>query len=78
MSKEEDDITKEIERFWGDVKMSEGVLLSEKEKYATSLKNGVGDDFINHLDNPPPSKRRIFHDYFKNLFKNLFKKKSRV
>lgn len=73
MSKEEVDITKEIGRFWDDVKMSEGILLSEKEKYATSLKNGVGDDFINHLDNPP-SKRRIFHNYFKNLFK----KKSRV
>lgn len=43
----------EIKGFWGDIKATEEQLSYERQNYAKTLKNGLGEDIINHLNNPP-------------------------
>ena len=43
----------EINGFWGDIKATEEQLSYERQNYARRLKNGLGEDIINYLDNPP-------------------------
>ena len=50
-------LNKEIDGFWGDKKESERELSYERNNYARRLKNGLGDDIINYLNNPPKPKK---------------------
>lgn len=43
----------EIKGFWGDIKATEEQLSYERQNYAKSLKNGLGNDIIKYLNNPP-------------------------
>lgn len=43
----------EIKAFYGDIKSTEDILSFEREKLARTLKNGLGDEIKNYLNNPP-------------------------
>lgn len=43
----------EIKAFYGDLKATEDILSYERENLARTLKNGLGDEIIEHLNNPP-------------------------
>jgi hypothetical protein len=43
----------EIKAFYGDLKATEDILSHNRESLAKSLKNGLGEDFVNYLNNPP-------------------------
>lgn len=43
----------ELKAFWGDRKATEDKLSYEQKNYARRLKNGLGDDIISYLNNPP-------------------------
>ena len=64
------DILREIKGLRDDEKSGLITITAEKENFAKSLKNGLGEAMIEHLNNPPkPSlwtrlKRRI-----RNIFK---------
>lgn len=47
------DLEREISGFWGDIKATEDKLSYDRQNYARTLKNGLGEDIINHLNNPP-------------------------
>jgi hypothetical protein len=47
------EILREIKGLRDDKKSGSIVLSAEKEKFAKSLKNGLGEAMINHLNNPP-------------------------
>ena len=49
----EENRIKQINGFWGDIKMTEEKLSYERENIARALKNGLGEDIKNYLDNPP-------------------------
>jgi hypothetical protein len=61
----------EIDAFWGDIKATEEQLSYERQNYARTLKNGLGDDIIKQLNKPPKSKlvqkvkNRIYKFYYK-------------
>jgi hypothetical protein len=67
---ETDDILREIKGLRDDEKSGLITITAEKENFAKSLKNGLGEAMIEYLNNPPkPSlwtrlKRRI-----RNIFK---------
>lgn len=65
----------EINGFWGDIKATEEQLSYERQNYAKSLKNGLGEDIITYLTNPP---KRTWWQRFKyrvNYWR--YKRKSR-
>jgi hypothetical protein len=63
----------EIQAFYGDIKATEDILSYERENYAKTLKNGLGNDIINHLNNPPkPNHWKGFKMRLKRWWKNLF------
>lgn len=43
----------EINAFYGDLKATEEILSYERENLARALKNGLGEDIKEYLDNPP-------------------------
>ena len=43
----------EIDGFWGDIKATQELLSYERESFAKTLKNGLGDDIKNYLSKPP-------------------------
>lgn len=43
----------EINAFYGDLKATEKILSYERENLARALKNGLGEDIKEYLDNPP-------------------------
>ena len=43
----------EIKAFYGDLKATEDILSYEREKLARDLKNGLGEEIKEYLDNPP-------------------------
>ena len=43
----------EIKGFYGDIKATEDILSYERENIARILKNGLGDEIISYIDNPP-------------------------
>jgi hypothetical protein len=47
----------EIKGFWGDIKATEEQLSYQRQNYAKMLKNGLGEDIIEHLNNPPKPNR---------------------
>lgn len=47
----------EIDGFWGDIKATQEILSYERENLANKLKNGLGDDLKNYLNNPPKLSR---------------------
>lgn len=49
----DNNLEREINGFWGDIKATEEKLSYDRENYARTLKNGLGDDIINYLNNPP-------------------------
>ena len=64
-------LNKEIDGFWGDKKESERELSYERNNYARRLKNGLGDDIINYLNNPPkPNKWKGFKIRLKRWWNN--------
>ena len=60
------DILREIKGLRDDEKSGMITILSEKEKFARSLKNGLGETMVEHLINPPkPSFFKRIKKYFK-------------
>lgn len=49
----DNNLEREINGFWGDLKATEDKLSYDREDYARRLKNGLGDDIIGYLNNPP-------------------------
>ena len=47
----DNNLEREINGFWGDIKATEDKLSYDRENYARTLKNGLGDDIINYLNN---------------------------
>lgn len=45
-------IKHEIQAFYGDIKSTESILSYERENFAKTLKNGLGEDIKNYLNNP--------------------------
>ena len=43
----------EIKAFYGDLKATEDILSYERENLARTLKNGLGEQIKDYLDNPP-------------------------
>lgn len=43
----------EIKAFYGDIKATEDILSYERENLAKTLKNGLGEEIKNYLENPP-------------------------
>ena len=43
----------EIKAFYGDLKATEDILSYERETLARTLKNGLGEEIKEYLDNPP-------------------------
>lgn len=43
----------EIKAFYGDIKATSDVLSYERENFAKTLKNGLGDEIKKYIDNPP-------------------------
>lgn len=61
----------EIKGFWGDLKSTEQILSSDRENYARALKNGLGEDIINYINNPPkPNKWKGFKMRLKRWWYN--------
>lgn len=50
---EQEEILREIKGFRDDEKSGAVVINAEKENFAKSLKNGLGEAMIEHLLNPP-------------------------
>ena len=58
----------EIKAFYGDIKATEEILSYERENLARALKNGLGDDIINYLNNPQkPNKWKRFKLWLKRV-----------
>ena len=51
------DLKKEIEQFWGDIKAMQEQLSYERQNYANVLKNGMGKDMVEYINNPPKPNR---------------------
>lgn len=65
------DLKNEIEKFWGDVKATEEQLFYERENYAKILKNGMGENIVNYINNPPkPNKWKGFKIKLKRWWNN--------
>jgi len=61
----------EIKGFWGDIKATEEVLSYERQNYAKTLKNGLGEDIIEYLNNPPkPNRWKGFKMRIKRWYRN--------
>jgi hypothetical protein len=43
----------EIKAFYGDIKATEDILSYERENLARALKNGLGGEIVDYLNNPP-------------------------
>lgn len=43
----------EIKAFYGDIKVTSDILSYERENFARTLKNGLGDDIKSYINNPP-------------------------
>lgn len=68
-------LNNEINGLQGDKKLSERELLNERNNYARRLKNGLGEDIINYLNNPPkPNKWNGFKIRFKRWWCDKFSK----
>lgn len=68
-------LNNEINGLQGDKKLSERELLNERNNYARRLKNGLGEDIINYLNNPPkPNKWKGFKIRFKRWWCDKFSK----
>ena len=44
------ELNNELERFYGEKKMNEDILLSEREKFIKALKNGIGEELKKELN----------------------------
>lgn len=65
----EGDIWREIKGLRDDEKSGMITITTEKENFAKSLKNGLGEAMIEHLINPPkPSKWVCFKRWFRKKF----------
>ena len=61
----------EIKGCWGDLKSTERILSSDRENFAKTLKNGLGEDIVNYINNPPkPNKWKGFKMRFKRWWYN--------
>lgn len=61
----------EIKAFYGDLKATEYILSQSRENLAKTLKNGLGDDIKNYLNNPPkPNYWKGFILKFKRWWNN--------
>lgn len=47
----------EIEKFWGDIKAMEEQLSYERQNYAKILKDGMGKNMVEYINNPPKPNR---------------------
>jgi hypothetical protein len=43
----------EIKAFYGDIKATEDILSYDRENIARMLKNGLGDEIKEYINNPP-------------------------
>ena len=63
----------EIKAFYGDLKATEDILSYERENLARTLKNGLGEQIKDYLDNPPkPNYWKGLKIRFKRWWKNVF------
>lgn len=62
----DEQIKKEINHLYNDVKSSENNLEIAKNSFAETLNNGLGDEMIKYLDNPKPIAKKK-----KNLWRKL-------
>jgi hypothetical protein len=66
----------EINGFWGDIKATEEKLSYDRKNYAETLKNGLGNDIINYLNNPPKPNR--WKGFKMKVMRWWYNRKSRV
>lgn len=68
------ELNNELERFYGEKKMNEDILLSEREKFIKALKNGIGEELKEYLENPPKAiYQKSFKMKLKQYYNNLIK-----
>lgn len=61
----------EINGLKGDLKNTQEVLSYEQQNYAKTLKNGLGEDILQYLNNPPkPNKWKGFKMRLKRWWYN--------
>lgn len=63
----DDETRSEIKRFQGEYNASMDNLDNGKTNFARSLLNGLGDEMMKTLDNPPPPPK-------KHIFRNLLRR----
>lgn len=62
----------EINAFYGDIKATEELLSYERENLAKTLKNWLGEDIKNYINNPP---KPNYWEGFKIKFKRWWNKR---